>query len=904
MSINELRADYLLDKYLYSKDFSGLSTGLSSWFIPALFSISILICLLLLVRKILSFRRTFKEQSILLELTPPATTEKTAHATQELFKTIHRLGREKSLVDRLLGKKTIFSCEIVSTQKEGIRYLVRTAPNQINNLKRNLLSYLPEVGIKTVNEYLPSNVKQLYNYYSKVVEFRLAKHFAYPLQRQKSLEDHDPVAYITGAMTKLNPGELIALQVVLSATQKSVTAFVKHKILRGEDVLGYVNQLNTSNLAVVLKIPLLIISKLLNIVAYILRTIINDAVDAKMAARQAQYQYIAHYSSQNQQRPARILTQFEQEVVKSVEEKIDQPLFEVKIRLFVGVNSKHELIDRVSGISSSFNIFSSTAGQELKKKWTLFSNINFLSFKKRLLSLVLNNSPMVLSISEVSDLYHFPFASVSQTEDLVQSFSKELPTPLSLKQQKNLDLTFAKNTYGGSETLIGLTPEERMRHVYMLGATGTGKTTLLMSAISEDIKNGKGVCLIDPHGDFAKTLLNVIPKEREKDVIYFDPFDIKHPMAINLLEYTSEHLDEDDVDLEKDFISESVVSVFRKTFSNEQTNSSPHRIEYVLRNSVQTALTLKERNLFTIYDLLNDPDFRKQALVNVTDGRLLKFWENEMGKAGDYQQVKMAAGITSKIGRFLFSPIATRILDHQKSSLNFDQILDEGKILICNLSKGNIGEDTSQVLGILILARMQLAILKRSRIDAKYRKPYYLYVDEFQNFATRSFIDMMAESRKYGLYITVAEQSTSQQDDRNLTHRILANTGTVICFKTANPEDEKLILPQFKPNVQEGEIFNLPSFHFFMKLAAIKPQAPFSGETMLLNINEDPEKAKRIIQFSRDKYSTKYTKPAPVKYVPKDDSKKKEYWKPDDKPTSKPPKTNVSKPATYLTPSS
>lgn len=860
MSINELRADYLLDKYFYSKDYSGLFASLPSWFVPGLFVTIISILSLLTVRKILSFKKTFNEQSILLELTPPATTEKTAHATQELFKTVHRLGREKSLFDKLTGKKTVFSCEIVSTQKEGIRYLIRTVPNQVNNLKRNLLSYLPEVSIKTVNEYLPNKITNLNDYYTKVVEFKLNKHFAYPLQNQKSLYDHDPVAYITGAMTKLNPGELIALQIVLSPTQKNVTSFIKHKILRGEDVIGYINNLSKSNFETIIKIPLVIIWKLLSAFAYVLRTVVSDLIDAKMAERQRQYQYMAYYQSQNLQKPARVLTQFEQELVKSIEEKIDQPLFETKIRLFVGVNSKHELNNRVSGINSSLHVFASTINQEFRKKWyptlSLYSMYLFLNFRKRILSFVSNSSPMVLSISEISDLYHFPFTKVTQTENIVKVHSKELAAPLSLKNEPNFDVEFAKNTYGGTTTSIGLTKEERVRHMYIIGATGTGKTTMLLSMINQDLKNGKGVCVIDPHGDLAEAAINCIPEDRIKDLIYFNPFDIKFPMGVNLLELTP-GLDEDESLVEKEFITESVISLFRKVFS-DAWSAHPHRIEYILRNTIHTAFTIENPTLFTIFELLNNPVFQKKVVSQVQDENLKNFWKYEFGKAGDYQKVKMVAPVTARIGRFLFSPSARRILEQEKSTINFDDILDNKKILICNLAKGNIGEDTSEVMGIMILNKIQLAALKRARIEREKRNDFYLYVDEFQNFATPSFVQMLSEARKYGLNLTMAEQSTSQQKDRNLVDIILANTGTVVTFRSANPKDEQLLLPQFYPYINPGEITNLPSFHFYMKKSAMVPEEPFSGETMPVNIIKDNDKWKRFIQSSRDQYAIIY----------------------------------------------
>lgn len=869
MSIQELRADYILNKFFNSKEISGFNTGIPVWFLPTLLVLLITGFILLVARKILSFRKTFTEQSILLELTPPATTEKTAYTTQQLFSVIHNLGNQRSVWDKLIGKNIVFACEIVSTQKQGIRYLIRTSPNQVNNVKRSLLSYLSQVSVKVTNEYLPEKLTSLPNLHTKVIEFDLTKHFAYPLQKQNVLIEHDPVAYITGMMTKLSPQELVSFQIVLSPTQKNVTSFIKYKILHGEDVLGYINQLNSSQIINILKIPITIIKFLLSILGWAIKTVVTDLGDAKMAARQSQYQYMAYYNSQNLQKPARVLTQFEQDAVRAIEEKIDQPLFEAKIRVLIGVKDKHELSERIRGFNSSLGIFTTPSSQSLKKKVSLpFSGFNkflFLNFKKRLLSFAFNNSSTVLSISEISDLYHFPFTRVTQTENIVKIHSKELPAPLSLKNEQALDITFAKNTYGGSTTMIGLTKEEREKHMYIIGATGAGKSTMILSMADQDIKKGKGVCVIDPHGELAESAIACIPERRTKDFIYFNPDDIKYPIGLNLLELTP-GLDEDELLREKELITESVVSLFRKIFS-DVWSAHAHRLEYILRNTIQTALCLKDPTIFTVFNLLTDPDFQKQAMAHVEDENLLNFWKNEFGKAGDFQKVKMIGPITSRIGRFLFSPSAKRILEQTKSTINFDQILDEGKILICNLSKGKLGEDTSEVLGIMILAKIQLASLKRVRIPQKDRNPFYLYVDEFQTFATPSFIQMLSESRKYKVFLTMAEQSTSQQKDRNIVNIILANVGTVVSFRSANPDDEKLMLPQFAPYVDQGEITNLPAFHFYMKIAAVKPEEPFSGETMPITINARDGKIDRLIQSSRDNYGRLYVKPLTVKKV-------------------------------------
>jgi hypothetical protein len=299
------------------------------------------------------------------------------------------------------------------------------------------------------------------------------------------------------------------------------------------------------------------------------------------------------------------------------------------------------------------------------------------------------------------------------------------------------------------------------------------------------------------------------------------------------------------------------VSVFRKIFSED--DSGGHRIEYVLRNTIQTALTVPEATLFTVFDLLNDPKYRRRIIKTIEDKNLINFWENELGKAGDMQKVKMAAGITAKIGRFLFSASARQILEQPKSTIDFDQILNDGKILICNFSKGLLGEDTSELFGITVLAKLQLASLRRARLKQSERRNFYLYVDEFQNFATTSFVQMLSESRKYKLFLTMAEQSTSQQKDQQMVNIILANVGTIVTFRTGNPEDERMLLPLFSPYIEQGEISNLPAYNFYAKLSAVHAQEPVSGQTLLLEDAGDDLRASVAIENSRSLFAKRQT---------------------------------------------
>lgn len=411
-----------------------------------------------------------------------------------------------------------------------------------------------------------------------------------------------------------------------------------------------------------------------------------------------------------------------------------------------------------------------------------------------------------------------------------------------------------ENHHHEAITPIGLTEEERERHIYIIGGTGNGKTTMLFYEIVQDIRAGNGVAVLDPHGDLAERILRYIPEERINDVIYLNPDDLSHPIGMNLLELSPD-LEGDDLLREKDLITEAAISVLRKIFSED--DSGGHRIEYVLRNTIQTALTLENPTLFTIFELLNDAKYRRKVVKTLEDKSLKDFWNNELGKAGDMQKVKMAAGITAKIGRFLFSASARRMIEQPKSTINFEDILAGRKILICNFSKGLLGEDTSALFGTTVLAKLQTASLRRARIGQGERTPYYLYVDEFQNFATTSFVQMLSEARKYKLFLTMAEQSTSQQDEQRLVDIILANVGTVVCFRSGSPSDERLVLPLFMPFIQQGEIANLPAYSYYVRISAVNAQEPMSGVTVVVKENGDESIARRVVETSRQLYAKK-----------------------------------------------
>ncbi len=402
---------------------------------------------------------------------------------------------------------------------------------------------------------------------------------------------------------------------------------------------------------------------------------------------------------------------------------------------------------------------------------------------------------------------------------------------------------FAETTFRNQFREFGIKTDDRRRHVYVIGKTGMGKTTLIENMVYSDILAGKGVCYIDPHGDTAEKILGWIPASRINDVIYFNPADINHPISFNVLEKVDPHY--------RHLIASGLIGVFKKLWAD----SWGPRLEYLLRNTILALLEFPDSTLLGINRMLVDKEYRKKVIDKVQDPVVRQFWTEEYAKYGGQFQVEAISPIQNKVGQFLSTSLIRNIVGQVKSSIDLRKVMDEGKILILNLSKGRIGEDASALLGSMLVTKIQLASMSRVDVPEEQRKDFYLYVDEFQNFATDSFADILSEARKYRLNLIIAHQYIEQLGEV-VKPAVFGNVGTIICFRVGAADAEELV-KEFTPVFTEEDLVNLPKYEVYLKLMIDGVASdPFSARGLPpLAKEEGTDNREKAIKVSRERYT-------------------------------------------------
>ena len=404
------------------------------------------------------------------------------------------------------------------------------------------------------------------------------------------------------------------------------------------------------------------------------------------------------------------------------------------------------------------------------------------------------------------------------------------------------DVTFfAETNFRNRREKFGIKTDDRRRHMYLIGKTGMGKTTMLENMVYQDIIAGRGVALVDPHGDLVEKILDFIPKSRINDVVYFNPGDIHNPIAFNVLESLNPDT--------RHIAASGLIGIFKKLWAD----SWGPRLEYLLRNAILALMDSKDTTILGIMRMLANKEFRKKVVSKIQDPIVRSFWVDEYSKYTGSFQVEAINPIQNKVGQFSSTPLIRNIIGQVKSSINIRDIMDSKKILLMNLSKGRIGEDASALLGAMMITKIQLAAMERVDVPEEKRKDFYLYVDEFQNFATESFASILSEARKYRLNLIVANQYIEQLSE-TVIPAIFGNVGTIISFRIG-PIDAETIVKEFTPTVEEDNLVNLNKFDVYLKLMINGVASEAFSATGLPPLAKHEGNAEKIIKISREKHS-------------------------------------------------
>lgn len=497
--------------------------------------------------------------------------------------------------------------------------------------------------------------------------------------------------------------------------------------------------------------------------------------------------------------------------LQAASDKLGRLLFECRLELRVTAKPSQE-----ARVQALLEEMAAAFGQFSAPRLASFRVARVRSGKRRW-----RRAPLfLLSNEELATLFH-PATQSVRTPALSIVESRELPPPASLPTP-NLHPALAvlgRTVFRGASQRFGILPDDRMRHAAILGKTGMGKSTLLYHLIAADMEAGRGVGLIDPHGDLVEALLCCVPRRRTNDLILFDAGDALHPLAFNILDCPHAK--------ERPLVASGIVAAFKRTYSD----SWGPRLEHILRNTLLTLLEVPGATLMTGLRLLSDARFRTQLLARVSDPVVHAFWEREFALMPPKFQAEAIAPIQNKLGHFVSSPLLRNIVCQKENKLRLREVLDAGKILLVNLAKGRVGDDASALLGSFLTTHIQIAAMSRADLPEGERRDFFLYVDEFQNFATPSFATILSEARKYRLALTVANQYLAQLDEPAF-HALFGNVGTIVAFQVG-ARDAELLSMQFGGDLTPQDLLRLPRYQAYVRLLiAGMPSFPFSMQTL------------------------------------------------------------------------
>lgn len=530
-----------------------------------------------------------------------------------------------------------------------------------------------------------------------------------------------------------------------------------------------------------------------------------------------------------------------------IQQKITQKAFKTSLKLLAISQDKLTSSAFLNHLAGSFGNLTSGEGNSLVlKKPTIFKNKFLESIIKREFKFV--PRWQFLNIEELATIFHLPNQDLAKIKNISWGGKmageppENLPIAAGLTSEQKKEINFfAKTEFKNQMVNFGIKRPDRRKHIYIIGKTGTGKSTLIANMVINDMRNREGVAVIDPHGDLCEILLDYVPSFRLNDVCYLDPADTKHPFRINPLEVKEkEHAE---------LIASGIVAIFYKLYSY----SWGPRLEYILRNTIMTLVQRPGSTLVDVPRILSDDNFRQKVVEKYCDDVLKNFWFNEFNKMSAKLRSEAISPILNKVGQFVTSPMIREIIGYPHSTIDLQEFMNQGKILICNFSQGKLGEDNAALLGAMFITKMQLAAMNRVKIPEEQRRDFYLYVDEFQNFATGSFVKILSEARKYRLDITVANQYTGQLSE-DIQKAIFGNTGTLISF-LVGAQDASLLSREFGKEYEEEDLVKLGNFQIVIKLAIDNlTSTPFYALTLPLPKCRNKNREK-VLRLSKERYT-------------------------------------------------
>lgn len=737
-----------------------------------------------------------QEAAVLLAIEVPKENEKTPLAAETIFSSLHGIG----------GHRLSFEIE---AKEKSVRFYVWTPLRLRSYVESQLYAQYPDINILEMKDYsqgerVPEGV------WGAATDLLFTKKDFFPIKTFLNF-DVDPLAAITGMLGKLTENEHIWIQLVIQPESN-----------RWRDrALSFISAVKAGRAP---ELGKAITKGLFSLAGEVVGGIFRGGVyEPKKEGAKTELS------------PGTDL------VLKAIEEKSSKLGFRTKLRLVVW--DKDELAAKTK-LQLALGAFKQFDTINLNS----FRPARYVSDRSAILNSYTNREIgrdyIILNVTELASIYHLPNVSVA-TPNIVWAGSRkgEPPANLPLVGEVSAEqlTVLATTNFRGTQEKFGIKLTDRPRHIYIIGKSGTGKSTLLANMAIDDIRERRGVGIIDPHGDYVDTVLKFIPNYRVNDVILFDPGDRDHPIAVNMLELKDPKY--------KVVVASGVVGIFKKIFGY----SWGPRLEYWLSSAVMALLDYPDATLMMIPRLFTDMDFRGKVMAKIGDPLIKARWISEYNQLDQRQRNETISPILNKVGQFLSSPVIRNIVGQPHSSIDFRKVMDERKILLVKLAKGIIGEDNAALMGAMMITQLQLAAMSRADTVEKERKDFYLYVDEFQDFATESFQVILSEARKYHLSLTLANQYMNQLIPE-VSNAIFGNVNTIITFRVGG-DDAKFLEKEFAPVFEANDLVNLSMFSIYVKLSIdnITTNA-FSAQTLPLPIDENHNEEK-ILKTSREHYS-------------------------------------------------